>query len=82
MANSVGAVTGSDKFYTIIGDYAVDINNQRELYTCKGSNTWSSATPCAFSYNWFYIDNPDAGNMYGVAGSTGRAVGYYRDQWA
>ena len=81
-ANSLGAVTGSDKFYTIIGDYPQDINNQRTLYTCKGSNTWSSATPCAFSYNWFYIDNPDAGNMYGVAGATGRAVGYYRDQWA
>ena len=81
VANSLGAVTGSDKFYTIIGNYAADINNQRECYTCKGSNTWSSSTPCAFNYNWFYIDNPDAGNMYGVAGLTGRAVGYYRDQY-
>jgi hypothetical protein len=81
VANSLGAVTGSDKFYTIIGNYAADINNQRECYTCKGSNTWSSSTPCPFSYNWFYIDNPDAGNMYGVAGVTGRAVGYYRDQY-
>jgi hypothetical protein len=81
VANSLGAVTGSDKFYTIIGNYAADINNQRECYTCKGSNTWSSSTPCAFSYNWFYIDNPDAGNMCGVASTTGRAVGYYRDQY-
>lgn len=82
VANSLGAVTGSDKFYTIIGNYAADINNQRELYTCMGSNAWSSSTPCPFNYRWFYIDNPDAGVMNGVAGSTGRAVGYYRDQWA
>ena len=81
VANSLGAVTGSDKFYTIIGNYAADINNQRQCYTCKGSNTWSSSTPCQFNYSWFYIDNPDAANMYGVAGATGRAVGYYRDQY-
>ena len=84
VANSLGAVTGSDKFYilnALCPPTPTGVNDQRTLYTCKGSGAWSSATPCTFSVDWFYIDNPDAGNMNGVAGSTGRAVGYYRDKY-
>gem|GEM_PF-1025088 len=78
-ANSLGAVPNSGNFYVIIGNWPQDINNQRMLFTCQGSGTWNSATPCAFVQKGFYIDNPDAGAMNGVAGATGRAVGYYRD---
>ena len=61
VANSLGAVTGSDKFYIVNAlcpPLPAGVNDQRTLYTCKGSGTWSSATPCTFQRQFFGHDNP------------------------
>lgn len=70
VANSLGASIGSDRYYALIGENA-DLGNQRHLYTGMGSGTW----PGTFTEIYFAIENPDGGNMCGVAGNTGRAVG-------
>ena len=80
VANSLGAATGSDKFYTVIGNSASDVNNERNLYTCLGSGTWSATSPCSFAHYNNQIENPDAGHFTGVA-ATGRAVGWYRTNY-
>lgn len=71
VANSLGAVAGSDKFYQVIRDTA-----RSRLYCNQGSNTWDSVAPPWFTNNIYKsIPSGDFGSLNGVSAS-GRAVGY------
>ena len=73
--SSVGA------FFAVASQYSsAGANNERNLYTCLGSNTWNGATACAFRNIVQNVGNPDAGHYNGVA-YTGRAVGWYRTNY-
>ncbi len=70
VANSLGAATGSDTFYTIVRN-----SSQQDAYTLRGAGLWDAATAPSLTCISNGVSSPDTLAMNAVAAS-GRAVGY------